>query len=343
MVDLPDYYTQAQLTLAEVTAIFGGLDAAKSADPDAKDVYLATDTDRLYICFTDGAWTNVSGLYLPLAGGTMTGDLTIEKAAPSLHLKATEENGDEWGIEEFVYGSESWIRIENKSTDKAFFVSQGGSIEARERVAIASSPLGGENNPNIWLENTDAGAAFWYLTNDTPDLKIWSIRGGVVRLPSTNPETDNTKSFGTLAKRWTDIFALHHNITQALGTDHKWSGTTAPMTAGIALTIGQAVYVGGDSKMEKALATAAATMPAIALATASIAENASGEFLMQGFFRDDTWTWTIGGLLYVSKDTAGDLTQTLPAASGEQVQVVGVAITANIIHFNPSYELVEIS
>ncbi len=132
-------------------------------------------------------------------------------------------------------------------------------------------------------------------------------------------------------------------VIQALTADHTWSGLTAPMTAGTALTIGQAVYVGGDSKMEKALATAAATMPAIALATGTIAENASGVFLMQGFFRDDTWNWTPGGLLYVSKDTAGALTQLLPAASGEQVQVVGVAITADIIYWNPSLELVEIS
>lgn len=132
-------------------------------------------------------------------------------------------------------------------------------------------------------------------------------------------------------------------VIQALTADHTWSGLTAVMTAGIALVRPQAVYVGGDSKMEKALATGAATMPAIALATGTIAEDAAGEFLLQGFFRDDTWDWTIGGLLYISEDTAGALTQELPAASGEQVQVVGVAITADIIYFNPSFELVEIS
>lgn len=148
---------------------------------------------------------------------------------------------------------------------------------------------------------------------------------------------------GESGEEWGSIYALHHQLKQPLIADHTWSGLTALMTAGTALTIGQAVYVGSDSKMEKALATGVATMPAIALATGTIAENAAGEFLMQGFFRDDTWNWTIGGLLYISKDTAGALTQTLPAASGEQVQVVGVAITADIIHFNPSYELVEIS
>ncbi|GAI97304.1 unnamed protein product, partial [marine sediment metagenome] len=105
----------------------------------------------------------------------------------------------------------------------------------------------------------------------------------------------------------------------------------------------QAVYVGGDSKMELADKDAANTMPAIALCTpATLAEDAEGEFLMQGFFRDDTWNWTIGGILYVGDD--GALTQDISGyTTGDQVQVVGVAITTDIIHFNPSYELVEIS
>lgn len=132
-------------------------------------------------------------------------------------------------------------------------------------------------------------------------------------------------------------------VIQALTSDHTWSGITAVMTAGTALTIGQICYVGvADSKMELADADAAATMPTIAMATATINENATGEFLLLGFIRDDTWTWTIGSLLYVST-TAGAMTHTQPAGAGDQVQVVGVAITADIVYFNPSFELVEIS
>lgn len=132
-------------------------------------------------------------------------------------------------------------------------------------------------------------------------------------------------------------------LVSALPFDHTWSGKTAKMTAGIALAFGEAVYVGGDSKMEKALADAATHMPAIALATGTIDEDADGEFLLLGYMRDDSWTWTPRGLLYIDKTTAGLITQTAPALSTEQVQVVGVAITADIILFNPSYELVEIT
>ena len=125
--------------------------------------------------------------------------------------------------------------------------------------------------------------------------------------------------------------------------DHTWSGLTALMTAGAALTRTQAVYASAG-KMVLADADAAASMPVIALCTpATLAEDAEGEFLLQGFFRDDTWDWTPGGLIYASL-TPGALTQNVSGyTTGDQVQVVGVAITADIIYFNPSLELVEIS
>ena len=57
--------------------------------------------------------------------------------------------------------------------------------------------------------------------------------------------------------------------------------------------------------------------------------------------RDDTWTWTVGGLIYVST-TTGTLTQTAPSGTGDQVQVVGYATHADRMYFNPSLVLVEV-
>jgi hypothetical protein len=139
------------------------------------------------------------------------------------------------------------------------------------------------------------------------------------------------------------VLATHHTqntdtllaTVSALSSDHTWNGVTSTMTAGASLTIGNLVYIGSDSKMELADADAATTMPCIAIATATIAENASGTFLMDGFMRDDSWNWTVNGLLYVDT-TAGALTQTAPTGSGDQIQNVGIALTADIILFNPS-------
>jgi hypothetical protein len=104
---------------------------------------------------------------------------------------------------------------------------------------------------------------------------------------------------------------------------------------------GNVVYRKSDSKLWKADADASTTMPVIGMAIASINSDASGFFLQHGFARDDTWNWTVGGLIYAST-TAGGLTQTAPSGSGDQVQVVGVAWTADIMLFSPSMVLVEV-
>ena len=127
--------------------------------------------------------------------------------------------------------------------------------------------------------------------------------------------------------------------------DNTWSGLTAILQAGENLTITELVYVKNDGKMWKAQSNAAGTMPAIAMATGTIDANAWGEFLLIGFFRDDTLlTFTLGDMLYVSDTVAGAFDNVLPGDAGEQVQVIGKClISTHIIYFNPSLELVEIS
>ena len=130
-------------------------------------------------------------------------------------------------------------------------------------------------------------------------------------------------------------------IEEALATDLTWCGTTCDGTAGEVLAQFDVCYLKNDGKYWKADADAAATMPVIAIATAAIGADASGVFLLMGFVRKDAWVWTIGGLLYASTDP-GALTQTAPAGTGDQVQVVGVALTADIILFCPSLVLAEV-
>jgi hypothetical protein len=124
--------------------------------------------------------------------------------------------------------------------------------------------------------------------------------------------------------------------------DHSWTGVTTLLAAGTGLAFSNACYVGADGKMELADADGEATMPVVALCCQTIAEDAEGEFLLFGFIRDNSWSWTPGGLVYPST-TIGVLNQTRPSGSGNQVQVVGVAFTEKVIFFCPSLELVEVA
>lgn len=281
--------------------------------------------------------------FLPLAGGTMTGPLKIGDAT---YIQIGHSDGHGRLI--------PWLGAEGLGG----FLMQAGD---GDRIGwLALQPKGTEHRSQFTLYNSDAGVGLPYsVLNIEVDEDIARIfyesAGGpeteIAHLQIKNTlETfdviamrDEVDNIGSSSNKYWSVYALRHIIQQNIDTNLRWSGITAPMTAGTNLTARQAVRVGGDSRMELAKADAVGTMPAIALAALIIDEDAEGEFLLQGFFRDDTWDWTPGGLLYVSKDTAGALTQTLPAVAGEYVQVVGIAITATIIHFNPSYELVKVS
>ena len=128
-------------------------------------------------------------------------------------------------------------------------------------------------------------------------------------------------------------------------SDNSWTGMTATLQAGEEVTITELCYVKNDGKLWLAQGDAAATMPAIAMATATIAADAWGIFLLIGFFRDDdVLTFVLGDMLYVSDTVAGAFDNVLPADAGEQVQVLGKClITTHIIYFNPSLEVIEIS
>lgn len=138
--------------------------------------------------------------------------------------------------------------------------------------------------------------------------------------------------------------AKYIKITTPTG-DHTASGWAKTETAGAALVFGQACYVGTDGKMEKALADdAAITIPATHLCISeTIAEDATGLFLLYGEAYDASWSFDIGKSVYLSKDTAGTITKTMPTkVTGNQVQVLGQCVmTIAKILWNPNSVVVE--
>jgi hypothetical protein len=133
-------------------------------------------------------------------------------------------------------------------------------------------------------------------------------------------------------------------LTSTPGTDHTVSGVTAQLTAGTNLTFGQICYMGADGKMELGDATVIATAGVWAMATATIAENDVGTFLLQGFAIDASWAWgTLGSLLVLDKTTPGAmvLIANAPAAANNAIQVVGVVRAATVVYFNPQLVMVE--
>lgn len=123
-------------------------------------------------------------------------------------------------------------------------------------------------------------------------------------------------------------------IVSALGTDHTVSGITVTLTAAAAVTIGQVCYIDSSGQAALADGDAIATMPVRVMATGSIGAGSSGQFLILGYMRDDSNTYTVGGTIYAS-GTAGAVTQTAPSGTAAVVQSLGYAVAAHIMFFNP--------
>jgi len=118
--------------------------------------------------------------------------------------------------------------------------------------------------------------------------------------------------------------------------DHQGSGIVIEATVGENVTIGQCLYLKSDGKYWKTDADASATtLGKLAAALGTIAADATGALLESGYVRDDTWNWTIGGVVYVST-TVGEFTQTAPSGAGDVVRIVGYAVTADVIYFDPA-------
>ena len=118
-------------------------------------------------------------------------------------------------------------------------------------------------------------------------------------------------------------------------TDDTYQGSTITgFSAGATIAQWEAVYMGSGGTWLLADCNGSGTYPArgIAVEAGSVA---LGELvvLREGKARNDAWNWTIGGNIYLS-GTPGGLTQTATAVSGERLQAVGFALSADTAFFN---------
>jgi len=120
-------------------------------------------------------------------------------------------------------------------------------------------------------------------------------------------------------------------------TDHTANGPqTKTFSSGYTTTAMDLVYLSGTSTWLEADSDATGTsIGMLAIALEAIASAAVNVALPGSFVRDDTWSWTPGAQLFVS-GTLGAITATAPSGSGDVVRVVGFAVTADVIYFNPS-------
>jgi len=126
--------------------------------------------------------------------------------------------------------------------------------------------------------------------------------------------------------------------------DDSATGIVYTMTALTGIAIGDLVHMDANGKLDEAHADATADMPAIGIALTANASGSDAEIdvLLHGIYKDTgAFDFTPGLAVYVSDGTEGLFTQTAPTSTGDFVQRVGVALTADTILFNPSVDVIE--
>jgi hypothetical protein len=127
----------------------------------------------------------------------------------------------------------------------------------------------------------------------------------------------------------------------APGNGNYYGRVMLSQIAGAALAAGDVVYLkSADGKWYDAKADAAATSGPvlIGICPAAISSGSTGTILIDGVMEKTGWGLTAGSAYYVSPATAGAITATAPSTSGQQVRVVGHALSTVDLYFHPSVD-----
>lgn len=205
------------------------------------------------------------------------------------------------------------------------------------------------------LTGSDVTALGEFATTDTiPISNLASILttaitdGDVTHAPNGNVVFDSLAAKASLTG--TETLTNKTIMPTAVPAADYFSGVALGLIAHRSMTMGQVGFIDSSGEVDLADADASATMPVSVMCASAVATDATGTFLLPGsviHLHSTTPAWTIGGLVYAGSGattahTAGAINQGVPTGSGDQVQVVGVALAADILLFNPSPVLVEI-
>lgn len=169
-------------------------------------------------------------------------------------------------------------------------------------------------------------------TLDMGGHPLYGVPTPVLGSEATNKNYVDTRS-GT--EIWLNLYATV--------TDHDYRGIfRSEQTVGQASGFGDVVYYKSDSKWWHTDADAEATTKGkLGIVLETIAADAAGKIGDLCDVRDDSWSFGVGSVVYVSC-TPGSMTTTQPTGSGDQVRKAGVALAANKVAFKPDDTVIEL-
>ena len=263
-------------------------------------------------------WTlseiGVDGVYLPLAGGTMTGttshgdnvkakygtgnDLTIYATGTTSILDIPAGDFHIGDYETFSTGSFSFARVSGET-----------GIYQPEEGLFAIRVNGNTNHIFLGSDGTDVVEIDHESMTVTGDIKLES-----------NSEIELDGNGGLLLNASADVTGTEGN-----GIIIKFHSTGT--TAG-------SIYYKSNLAAAWSLADADNDTATRMLAVALGSNSGTSGMLLQGVFRKASHGFSAGAPLYLST-TAGAFTTSVPTGSNDYARLVGYVLDSNLIYFNP--------
>jgi|GEM_PF-1516925 len=331
-----------------------GRDTASTGVPEAIGVTGGIEFDGTGNIRT----TAFTGDVTKTAGGTA---LTIANAAVSLAKMADIATARvigrttaATGVPEALTGTQVTALLDQFTTGGVKGLapgSAGGTTNFLRADGSWASPGGGgtvtntggnltANSVVLGAGTTDTKVAAGFVTDGVSKMTLGvagASVGGLLLANATSGTVEirpPTGALGTVvltAPAITDTLQVR-KIAALPGTNDTYDGRVITgLNTGYSSTIWDPVYLGAAGTWLLADADGSGTYPCRGLAT-SAAASAACDILVLGVARHDAWAWTIGGDIFIS--TAGALTQTPPAVSGNKVMKIGFAVTADSIFVN---------
>ena len=293
---------------------YAGLDASSKINPTQLPALAISET---YVVNTEVA---------QLALTVQEGDIAVRSDENKTYIALNDTNVDMGDWQEMLSPTAAVTTVFGRS---GAVTAQANDYKATE-IENFDTEVG--NHPDVVANTAKTGITAGQASAITAN----TAKTGVTTEISDVVEDTTPQLGGDL-----DLNQKYIQLVMSPAADHKGSGFMAPVTVDVnAYGIGAALYLASDGHYEEADADAAVTMPCVAIALE--AGTGTKKVLFSGVMRDDSWTFTPGGAVYVST-TAGTLSTTAPTGTGKQVQKVGIAITADIVLLNISLDIIELA
>jgi len=214
-------------------------------------------------------------------------------------------------------------------------------------VTAATGDLGPKSASGLTFNaNTDILAATGFsgpLTGNVTGNASGSS-GTCTGLAATATALATARTIGGVSFDGTaNIVPTSLSIAGALGSDHTYLGITDSKNVGENVVFGQLLYFDWtDTEWKLAKANAVGTTPAMRIALETKGNGEACLMLVTGYIRDDSAFEFTAAIGYLSIATGGAVQYAAPSSAGNQVQRVGIGISADILYFDPSIDVGEI-